>query len=140
MILLGSATVAETAPGLAPGDADFATTYLRHTEVIVWTPRRQAGRPLTLQALPDLNAVLDDPDDFAIGLDIAVAALAPRARLTGNTARTDRGRAILREALSYFARVGGGSLQDFIACCQTYPRMRCHWNARSTSPVTWLRR
>jgi DNA helicase HerA-like ATPase len=61
-----------------------------------------------------LTAVLDDPDDFAIGLDIAVSALAPRARLTGNTARTDRGRAILREALSHFAHRGGGSLAEFV--------------------------
>jgi hypothetical protein len=107
--------------GWAPGDASLATTYLKHTEVMVWTPRRQAGRPLTLQALPDLTTVADDPDDFAIGLDIAVAALAPRARLTGNTARTDRGRAILREALSHFARRGGGSLQDFIGLLSDLP-------------------
>lgn len=100
--------------GWGPGDAELARAYMKHTEVIVWTPRRQAGRPLTLQPLPDLTAVLDEPDDFAIGLDIAVAALAPRARLTGNTARTDRGRAILRESLSHFARRGGGSLAEFI--------------------------
>jgi uncharacterized protein DUF87 len=100
--------------GWGPGDSELAAAYLRHTEVIVWTPRRQTGRPLTLQPLPDLTAVLDDPDDFAVGLDIAVAALAPRARLTGNTARSDRGRAILREALSHFAHRGGGSLAEFV--------------------------
>ncbi|MDR7278424.1 helicase HerA domain-containing protein [Catenuloplanes atrovinosus] len=104
-----------------PGDAALAAAYLKQTEVIVWTPRRQAGRPLTLQPLPDLTTVLDDPDDLAIGLDIAVAALAPRARLSGNTARTDRGRAILRKALAYFAHRGGGSLAEFIALLADLP-------------------
>ncbi|MEU8661793.1 ATP-binding protein, partial [Actinoplanes philippinensis] len=107
--------------GWGPGDAELAAAYLEHTEVIVWTPRRQAGRPLVLQPLPDLTTVLDDPDDLAIGLDIAVAALAPRARLTGNTARTDRGRAILREALSHFAHRGGGSLKEFIGLLADLP-------------------
>jgi hypothetical protein len=107
--------------GWAPGDAALATEYLRHTEVVVWTPRRESGRPLSLQPLPDLAAVLDDPDDFAIALDIAVAALAPRARMVGNTAKAERGRAILREALSHFARGGGGPLTAFIDLLDELP-------------------
>jgi hypothetical protein len=95
-------------------DAARAAAYFTGTDVVVWTPRRESGRPLSLQPLPDFAAVLDDPDDFELALDTAVAALAPRARVGGNTAKMDRGRAILREAMAYYARRGGSRLTGFI--------------------------
>jgi hypothetical protein len=96
------------------GDADRAKQYFDGTDVVVWTPRRESGRPLSLQPLPDFSAVLDDPDEFELALDSAVAALAPRARMGGGTAKMDRGRAVLREALSYYARRGGSRLTGFV--------------------------
>jgi hypothetical protein len=96
------------------GDADRAAAYLAGTDVVVWTPRREAGRPLSFQPLPDFAAVLEDPDEFTLALDTAVAALAPRARMTGATAQAERGRAVLREALAYFARQSGSGLAGFI--------------------------
>lgn len=95
------------------GDAARARDYLSQTDVVVWTPRREAGRPLSLQPLPDFSAVLDDPDEFGLALDTAVATLAPRARMTGTTAKAERGKAVLREALTYFARRGGAGLSGF---------------------------
>jgi Helicase HerA, central domain len=95
------------------GDAARARDYLARTDVVVWTPRREAGRPLSLQPLPDFSAVLDDPDEFGLALDSAVATLAPRARITGTTAKAERGKAVLREALTYFARRGGSGLTGF---------------------------
>ncbi len=100
--------------GWRPGDEQNARTYFDQTEVIVWTPRREAGRPLSLQPLPDFAAVLGDPDEFELALDSAVAALAPRARVGGNTSKMDRGRAILREALAYYARKGGSHLTGLV--------------------------
>jgi hypothetical protein len=41
-----------------------------------------------------------------------VATLAPRARTNGLTAKADRGRAVLREALAYLARHGGSGLVE----------------------------
>jgi hypothetical protein len=96
------------------GDSRRADAYLAGTDVVIWTPRRESGRPLSLQPLPDFGAVLDDPDDFELALDTAVAALAPRARMAGNTAKMERGRAVLREALSFFARRGGNRLTGFV--------------------------
>lgn len=93
-------------------DAGKARDYLANTEVVVWTPRREAGRPLSLQPLPDFAAVLDDSDEFNLALDSAVATLAPRARMNGPTAKAERGRAVLREALSYLARRGGSGLVE----------------------------
>ncbi|GIF02029.1 ATP-binding protein [Paractinoplanes rishiriensis] len=97
-----------------PGDAALATRYLAGTDVVVWTPRRTSGRPVSFQPLPDFSAVVDDPDEFGLALDTAVAALAPRARMAGNTAKADRGRAVLRQALDYFARTRNGSLSRFV--------------------------
>jgi len=97
-----------------PGDAELAATYLAGTDVVVWTPRRTAGRPVSFQPLPDFAAVLDEPDEFGLALDTAVAALAPRARMAGNTAKADRGRAVLRQALDYFARTRNGDLSRFV--------------------------
>jgi hypothetical protein len=95
------------------GDAARAREYLARTDVVVWTPRREAGRPLSLQPLPDFSAVLEDPDEFGLALDSAVATLAPRARITGTTAKAERGKAVLREALTYFACRGGSGLTGF---------------------------
>jgi hypothetical protein len=97
-----------------PGDAELAATYLDGTDVVVWTPRRTSGRPVSFQPLPDFAAVLDEPDEFDLALDSAVAALAPRARMAGNTAKADRGRAVLRQALDYFARTRNGDLGRFV--------------------------
>ena len=94
-------------------DAGRARDYLAHTDVVVWTPRREAGRPLSLQPLPDFSAVLDDPDEFGLALDSAVATLAPRARIAGTTAKAERGKAVLRKALTYFAGHGGSELAGF---------------------------
>ncbi|MBW6436397.1 DUF87 domain-containing protein [Actinoplanes hulinensis] len=96
------------------GDAERARAYLDATDVVVWTPRRESGRPLVLRPLPDFGAVLDEPDEFALALDAAVATLAPRARMAANTAKADRGRAVLRKALEHFGRTGGGRLADFV--------------------------
>ncbi|WP_405433215.1 helicase HerA domain-containing protein [Micromonospora sp. NBC_00617] len=111
----------EAPPSWQPGDAERAAAYLHGTDVVVWTPRREAGRPLSLQPLPDFAAVLDEPDELALALDTAVAGLAPRARMGGKTAKMDRGRAVLREALAYFAFSGGTGLRDFVALLADLP-------------------
>ncbi|MDI6103423.1 DUF87 domain-containing protein [Actinoplanes sp. NEAU-A12] len=95
-------------------DGVRAREYLDTTDVVVWTPRRESGRPLSLQPLPDFGAVLDEPDEFALALDAAVATLAPRARMAAGTAKADRGRAVLRKALEHFGRSGGTTLGDFV--------------------------
>ncbi len=98
----------------APQDRDLAAEYLASTDVVVWTPRRQAGRPLAFQPLPDFAPVRDDPDEFNTAIDAAVAALAPRARVDNTTVKAQRAQAVLREALKYFGRRSGGDLRAFI--------------------------
>jgi hypothetical protein len=107
--------------GWGPEDPQKAAEYLDGTDVVVWTPRRESGRPLSLQPLPDFAAVLDEPDEFALALDAAVAALAPRARMAANTAKADRGRAVLKQAMAHFARRGGGGLAEFVDLLKDLP-------------------
>jgi hypothetical protein len=110
-----------TPAGWQRGDDVKAADYLDHTDVVIWTPRREAGRPLSFRPLPDLAAVAGDPDEFGLALDTAVAALAPRARADGATAKAERARAVLREALAYFAREGGTGLKGFLELLSDLP-------------------
>lgn len=104
-----------TAPsGWAAGDADKARDYLADTEVVVFTPGRASGRPLSFQPLPDFREVLDDEDEFTAAVESAAAGLVPRAMVSGKTAKHVQSQAVLKEALRYFGRRGGGSITDFI--------------------------
>ncbi|MFF2551762.1 helicase HerA domain-containing protein [Nocardia sp. NPDC058058] len=105
--------------GWGPRDPERAQRYLADTEVIVWTPRREAGRPIALNPLPDFSGVLDDPDEFRLSIDASVASLVPRTGLTTQKLRT--GTAVLTESLAHFARAGGGELSDFITLLGTLP-------------------
>ncbi|WP_328609597.1 DUF87 domain-containing protein [Amycolatopsis sp. NBC_00345] len=96
------------------GDAAKAADYLDHTDVVVWTPRREAGRPLSFQPLPDFGATLDDPDEFAEAVEAAVASLAPRAMLHGRAAKAHLGQAVLRRAVEHYGRRGGTRLPGLI--------------------------
>ena len=101
-------------PRWGSGDAERARAYLAGTEVVVWTPNRQAGRPLSFQPLPDFASVLENPDEFEMVLDVAVSALAPRAGVASPTVKNQRSRAVLRDALKSFAAKGKRELGAFI--------------------------
>jgi hypothetical protein len=97
-----------------PGDAERAADYLANTDVVVWTPRRTGGRPLSFQPLPNFAEIRDDPDALEAGIDVAVAALAPHARADGTTERARLSQAVLREALTSFATGGGSDLRGLV--------------------------
>jgi hypothetical protein len=104
------------------GDAQAAADYLESTDVVVWTPGRESGRPLTFQPLPDFSGVRDDPDEFTQAVDSAVDALAPRAQVAAHTAKAMRGQAVLRQALRYYGRHdGSASLGGLIALLRNLP-------------------
>jgi len=103
------------------GDEDKAREYLANTEVVVWTPGRSAGRPLSFQPLPDFATVLDDADEFNQSVEAAVATLAPHAKVNGTTDKATRGKAVLREALTHYARSGSRSLPGFVELLADLP-------------------
>ncbi|WP_410564489.1 helicase HerA domain-containing protein [Amycolatopsis sp. cmx-4-61] len=96
------------------GDAEAAADYLSGTEVVVWTPGRAAGRPLSFHPLPDFAGVRDDEDEFAAAVEAAVARLIPHARVSGGAKAAVRGQAVLREALTHYAREESRSLSGFV--------------------------
>ncbi len=63
----------EEPPGWAPEDVVRSKRYLTNTDVVVWTPRRETGRPLTFQPLPDFQSIMDYPHEFSAAIDAAVA-------------------------------------------------------------------
>lgn len=105
--------------GWLTGDTERARRYLDETDVVVWTPRREAGRPLVLNPLPDFSGVLDDPDEFSSSVEAAVSGLLSKAGVTGNKATTKI--AVLTEAMTHFARKGGSLLSEFVALLGDLP-------------------
>ncbi|MCE6993308.1 DUF87 domain-containing protein [Saccharothrix sp. S26] len=97
-----------------PGDAATAAEYLENTEVVVWTPGRAGGRPLSFHPLPDFAEVRADADEFFASVEAAVARLVPHAGVGGSSKSAVRGRAVLREALTHHARTDGRDLAAFI--------------------------
>ncbi|MGI5246740.1 helicase HerA domain-containing protein [Dactylosporangium sp. CA-139066] len=94
----------EPPAGWREGDAEKARDYLDQTDVVVYTPRREAGRPISFQPLPDFHSFIDDADEFEAAIEAALATLAPRAKVDGKTGKAERGRAVLKEALVHYAR------------------------------------
>ncbi|MQY20165.1 ATP-binding protein [Nocardia macrotermitis] len=96
------------------GDADSqrAEQYFAETDVVVWTPGRESGRPIALNPLPDFAEVGGDADELRSAVDAAVAGLMPKTRLPRG--QQNRGAAVLTEALTHFADEGGSELDDFV--------------------------
>ncbi|HEY5396125.1 MAG TPA: DUF87 domain-containing protein [Trebonia sp.] len=103
------------------GDADRARDYHQGTDVVLWTPRREGGRPLTFQPLPDFGAVLDDVDEFNAAVDAAVEALAPRVGVQRASTRAGQEKAVLTEAMRWFGRGAGRDLGVFIDLLSALP-------------------
>ncbi|UGT42161.1 DUF87 domain-containing protein [Nocardia yamanashiensis] len=106
-------------PGWNSADDTRSERFFADTEVVIWTPRRETGRPLALNPLPDFSGVLDDPDEFRIAIDASVASLFPRSGLTGRKVST--GTAVLTEALTDFVRGGGNDLAEFVTMLENLP-------------------
>ncbi len=127
--------------GWGPGDAERAADYLAHTEVVVWTPRVSAGRPLSFQPLPDFTSLRDWPDEFDQAVDSAVEALAPRAGVDRSSRLAQQGKAVLtrgprrrtREAAWWACPASPTS-------SPTCPRGSVGWPAPGSSPTSWPRR
>ena len=77
-------------------------------------PAPRGRRPLTFQPLPDFGSVLDDVDERNAAVDAAVEALVPRVGANRAGARAAREKAVLTEAMRWFALGAGHDLGAFI--------------------------
>jgi hypothetical protein len=91
-----------------------AQRYFAETEVVVWTPGLNRGRPLSFHPLPDFGPVLGDDDDFARLLTSTIAAIAPQAGVRGNSARATQQLGVLRRALERYVRDGGRTMAGLV--------------------------
>lgn len=103
------------------GDGAKAAEYLAGTEVVVWTPGRAGGRPLSFHPLPDFAEVREDEDEFAAAVEAAVARLVPHARIANETKFAVRARAVLREALKRYAQQDRRDLGGFVELLAELP-------------------
>ncbi|KOX15311.1 ATPase AAA [Saccharothrix sp. NRRL B-16348] len=104
-----------------PGDAGRAAEYFENTEVVLWTPGRAGGRPLSFHPLPDFAEVRGDVDEFAASVEAALARLVPHAKAGGDSKSAARGRAVLKEALTHYAHTDGRDLSAFIDVLDDLP-------------------
>jgi predicted ATPase len=104
---------------LDAADRIKAERYLREAEVVIWTPGRSRGNPLTLAYLPDFAALADDPDARDQALQMAEDALGSLVATTGAQGRLRAG--VLADALRQFAAAGGGGLDAFVALLRDLP-------------------
>ncbi|MET0702306.1 MAG: DUF87 domain-containing protein [Mycobacterium sp.] len=107
--------------GWDSADTPRAQDYLTNTEVVVWTPNRAGGRPLSFQPLPDFSSVRDDHDEYTEAIDSATAALEPRALISGTTAKASQARAVLKQTLQWYGRQPNTSLSGFIDVLRDLP-------------------
>lgn len=108
-------------PHWLEGDADRAGRFRASSEMILWTPGKESGNPLTLQPLPDFGAVKGDPEQLADALLMADAALAEIVA-KGATDKAVKKRGILRSSLEFFAHsYAGGTLSDYADMLKELP-------------------
>jgi uncharacterized protein DUF87 len=102
-------------------DAERAREYLEDTDVVIWTPGVDRGRPLSFQPLSVFADVLDDIGSFRAAVDAAVEVIAPQINAHRDTVTSKRDKAVLTEALWHFARGGGSNLDEFVSLLSDLP-------------------
>jgi hypothetical protein len=105
--------------GWTEEDSSKAADYRRHVDVTIWTPGRNAGRPMSLALLPDFAGLGDDEDERGQAIEMARATLGPFIGAKGAGAQLKEG--VLADALRTFAREGGGDLDRLIDTLSDIP-------------------
>jgi len=105
--------------GWTDEDIGKAAEYPKRIEVVIWTPGRSSGNPITLGLLPDFSALTDDPDARDQAVEMANATLVPWIGATGANAALKRG--VFADALRQFAKAGG-TLDDLIELLAALPQ------------------
>jgi len=107
-------------PEWSAGDAELAETFFTTTECVIWTPGRDSGNPIGLEPLPDLTALVGDPEELGEAIDMAVEALGP-VLLTGPKAAVPRKQAILTNAFKFLSANGECNLEGLGAALRDFP-------------------
>lgn len=108
-------------PAWRDGDAELAKRFRAASEMIVWTPGRESGNPLTLEPLPDFTPLADDPEELESAVQMVCHALGEIVG-PGSSQKSEKKGGLLAASLRYFARqFPGGTLQDYIELLDALP-------------------
>jgi len=105
--------------GFSSKDTKKAAEYQARTDVVIWTPGRSSGNPISLKLLPDFSAIGEDPDEVEQAVEMSRATLTPFIGGTGAGANLKQG--VLTAALRRFARNEGNGLDDLIRLLADLP-------------------
>ncbi len=107
-------------PGWSGDDATKAEQFHAGTQVIVFTPGKEAGNPLVFEPLPDLAAVADSPDELVGALDMIVESLGP-ILAAGNSLKAQNKSALIRSSLKFLAQQQNVSIPAWIELLKEFP-------------------
>src|SRR6266536_429209 len=105
--------------GFSDEDLAKASTYHRAADVVIWTPGRSSGNPISLKLLPAFSATDEDPDERDQAVEMARATLTPFISAKGASASLKHG--VLSAALRRFAQKKGLTLDDLIHLLAALP-------------------
>ena len=94
-------------------DRQKAEQYHRRKDVIIWTPGKEAGNPLSFEPLPDLAPLSHDEDELDTAVSMVCESLTPVVA-RGQSQASQQKRGILSKSLRYLAQHGGGRLSELI--------------------------
>jgi hypothetical protein len=97
----------------ADEDRQKAEQFHRRKDVIIWTPGKEAGNPLSFEPLPDLAPLSRDEDELDTAVSMVVESLTPVVA-RGQSQASQQKRGILSKSLRYLAQHGGGRLTELI--------------------------
>jgi GTPase SAR1 family protein len=110
-----------SSPHWRPEDENLARRFCESSEMILWTPGKESGNPLTLQPLPDFDVVKDDPEELQDAVLMAIASLSEIVA-KGTTEKAQKKRGILQSSLEFFARdYTSGTLGDYTEMLRDLP-------------------
>ena len=111
------ATLDEEWPSRPPDwldeDQRKADQYHRRRDVILWTPGKEAGNPLSFEPLPDLAPLCNDEDELETAVSMVRESLAPVVA-PGHSQVAQHKLGVLSKSLRYLAQHGGGGLGELI--------------------------
>lgn len=111
----------EPPPAWRDGDADLAKQFQATTEMIVWTPGRESGNPLSLAPLPDFRPLVDDAEELEAAVQMVCDGLSEIVA-PGKSQKSQNKAGLLTHSLKFFAKhVPEGGLQDYIALLEALP-------------------
>ncbi|MDH3346518.1 MAG: DUF87 domain-containing protein [Desulfobulbaceae bacterium] len=112
----------ETPDEWSESDKEQASRYHEQVETIVWTPGREKGNPLILNPIPDLSAVMDDPDELNLAISMTSQGLRQIVAPGSPTSVRNKNKiGLLSSSLRFFTKQKMSTLDDLMDLLSDLP-------------------